>query len=182
MATAVQPFAGTYELDRTHSTFQFAIRHVAVSTFRASFDDIDARLVAVGDAIELEGRALVESVSIAEPPEFREHVVRGTDFFEADAHPLITFRSTSVELSGDGTARVSGELAIRGVSHAVSADGTYQPPTVDPFGTQRAGLELGVTVDRRHWGMTWQAPLPDGGDALGWDVEITASLEFVRKD
>ena len=182
MATAVQPFAGTYELDRTHSTFQFAIRHVTVSTLRASFDDIDARLVAVGDAIELEGRALVESVSIAEPPEFREHVVRGTDFFEADAHPLITFRSTSVELSGDGTATVSGELAIRGVSHAVSADGTYQPPTVDPFGTQRAGLELRVTVDRRDWGMTWQAPLPDGGDALGWDVEITASLEFVRKD
>jgi len=88
----------------------------------------------------------------------------------------------TVELSGDGTATVSGELTIRGVSHAVSADGTYQPPTVDPFGTQRAGLELRVTVDRRDWGMTWQAPLPDGGDALGWDVEITASLEFVRKD
>ena len=180
MATAVQPFAGTYELDRTHSTFQFAIRHLAVSTFRASFDDIDARLVAVGDAIELEGRALVESVSIVDPPEFREHVVQGTDFFEADAHPLITFRSTSVELSGDGTATVSGELAIRGVSHR-SAPRDLSAADRRPVRDARAGLELRATVDRRDWGMTWQAPLPDGGDALGWDVEITASLEFVRK-
>jgi polyisoprenoid-binding protein YceI len=182
MATAVQPFTGRYELDPNHSTFEFAVTHMNVSTFRASFADIDARLTADGDTIELEGRALAESVSIAEPPEFREHVVRGTDFFAADAHPLITFRSTKVELGEDGSASVTGELTIRGVSRSVAARGTYQLPTEDPFGTYRAGLELRTTVDRRDWDMDWQVPLPGGGDALGWEVEITAQLELTRKD
>ena len=182
MATTVQPFTGIYELDPNHSTFGFAVTHMNVSTFRASFADIDARLTVDGDTIELEGRALAESVSIAEPPEFREHVVRGMEFFDADTHPLITFRSTRVELGGDGSASVAGELTIRGVSRSVAARGTYQRPTEDPFGAFRAGLELRATVDRRHWDMNWQVPLPDGGDALGWEVEITAQLELTRKD
>jgi polyisoprenoid-binding protein YceI len=182
MVTAVQPFTGIYELDPNHSTFAFAVTHMNVSTFRASFADIDARLTAEGGTIELEGRALAESVSIAEPPEFRDHVVRGKDFFAADAHPLITFRSTRVELGEDGSASVAGELTIRSVSRAVAARGRYQPPTKDPFGTFRAGLELRATVDRRDWDMNWQVPLPDGGDALGWEVEITAQLELTKKD
>lgn len=179
MATAVHPFTGTYELDPHHSTFQFAVGHVGVSTFRASFADFDARLVADRETIVLEGRAGVESVSITQP-DFREHVVRGDDFFAADAHPQITFRSTVVELVDDGSAVVAGELTIRGVSRAVTARGTYRPPTEDPFGTIRAGLELATTVDRRDWGMGWQMPLPDGTDALAWAVEITAHLELVR--
>ena len=82
----------------------------------------------------------------------------------------------------DGTATVSGELAIRGVSHAVSAEGRISRRPSTRSGRNGQAWNARVTVDRRDWGMTWQAPLPDGGDALGWDVEITASLEFVRKD
>ena len=87
-----------------------------------------------------------------------------------------------VELGEDGSASVTGELTIRGVSRSVAARGTYQLPTEDPFGTYRAGLELRTTVDRRDWDMDWQVPLPGGGDALGWEVEITAQLELTRKD
>ena len=178
---ATQPFTGTYELDRNHSTFQFAVRHVGVSTFRASFGDIEARLVGDGETIVLEGRALAESVSIGDP-DFRAHVVHGNDFFEAGAHPALTFRSRSVKL-GDGDAvTVSGDLAIRGVSRAVTAEGTYRRPILDPFGTYRIGLELETTIARRDWGMEWQMPLPDGSDALGWDVEITVHLELTKQD
>ena len=180
MATAVQPFEGTYELDLTHSSFQFAVRHLNLSMFRSSFADVDARLTADGGELVFEGHARAESVSIVEP-DFREHVVRGADFFEADLHPLIGFRSTTVELGEDGSAAVSGELEIRGVSVPVTASGTYVPPTEDPFGLSRAALELGATVDRRAWDMSWQLPLPDGSDALGWDVEITVHLELVKK-
>jgi polyisoprenoid-binding protein YceI len=181
MSLATQPFTGTYELDRNHSTFQFAVTHVGVSTFRASFSDIDARLVIEGETLVLEGQALAESVSIAEPA-FRDHVVEGADFFAAGAHPRVTFRSTSVELGDDGTAVVTGELAFRGVSRSVTAEGTYQPPRQDPFGAYRVGLELQATIDRRDWGMDWQLPLPDGSDALGWDVEITGHLELTRSE
>jgi polyisoprenoid-binding protein YceI len=181
MATTVRPFAGTYELDHTHSTVQFEVRHQQISTFRASFADIDAGLSADDDMIALVGVARVDSVSIGDPPEFRDHVVRGADFFDADANPLITFRSTEVELRHDGTMTVSGELTIRGTTRTITANGTYEPTREDPFGGYRGGLELRATVDRRSWEMNWQMRLPDGSDALGWEVEITAQLELIKK-
>jgi polyisoprenoid-binding protein YceI len=181
MTTAAPPFTGTYELDRDHSTFQFAVGHVGVSTFRASFHDIDARLAIEDDSTVLEGRALASSVSIS-TLEFRDHVVNGADFFDAGAHPLVTFRSSSLELRDDGAATVSGALEIRGVSRFVVAEGTYEQPRQDPFGTTRVGLELSTTIDRREWGMGWQMPLPDGGEALDWDVELTVHLELTRRD
>ena len=89
MAIAVQPFDGTYELDPNHSSFQFSCQHLGLSTFRASFADIDARLVAAEDGtIALVGNARADSISIVDP-DFRAHVVHGADFFEADTHPLI---------------------------------------------------------------------------------------------
>jgi polyisoprenoid-binding protein YceI len=182
MAIAVQPFEGSYKLDRNHSSFQFAVSHLGLSTFRASFTDVDARLVAEDDGtIALVAHARADSISI-DDPDFRAHVVHGADFFEADAHPLVVFRSTSIELGDDRSIAVSGELEIRGVSHPVTATGTYAPTITDPFGVSRAALELSATVDRRDWEMSWQLALPDGGDALGWEVEINADLELVKED
>jgi polyisoprenoid-binding protein YceI len=182
MATARHPFLGTYEVDRAHSSVQFAVSHQQVSIFRASFGEVDAILAAENGTIALEGRARVESISIGEPAEFREHVVRGTDFFDADAYPVITFRSSHIELREDGTATVTGELTIRGATHTITAHGTYQPTRQDPFGQEKAGLELRATIDRREWDLSWQLPLPDGSEALGWDVEISAQLELVKRD
>ena len=133
MATKTPLLDGTYELDRTHSTVQFAVRHVGVSTFRATFDSIDARLVIDNGRAELEAGATVESISIGEPREFREHVVRGSDFFAADVHPRIHFRSTQIEIEEDWAVTVSGDLEIRGMSRHATASGTFTPPTEDPF-------------------------------------------------
>jgi polyisoprenoid-binding protein YceI len=179
MTTAVPVAGEIYDLDRTHSTVQFAVRHVGVSTFRGSFDDVDAQLTRAGDEIELRAQAVVESISITEP-DFRAHVVDGDDFFAAGQSPVMTFRSTDVVLD-DEHAVVTGELTIRGVSQAVQAQGRFTAPSEDPFGNTRLGLELGATIDRREFGLTWQMPLPNGGDALGWEVAVTAQLEFIRR-
>jgi polyisoprenoid-binding protein YceI len=179
VSTAIRPFTGTYDIDRTHSSVQFAVTHI-VATFRASFDGVDGRLIGNHDGTTLEASTRVESVSIVDPPEFRDHVVRGEDFFHADAHPELSFHSSDVELRDDGSVTVRGELTIRGITRPVIAEGSYRPPTVDPFGTVRAALALHATVDRRDWDLRWQLPLPDGGDAVGWDVELTAELEFVE--
>ena len=127
-----------------------------VSTFRASFH-VEGRLVA-GDAGVTLTHSPVESVSIVDPPEFREHVVRGDDFFQADEHPALMFRSTEIELRDDSSALVTGELVIRGVSRTITAVGSYRAPTRDPFGSERAALELRATVDRRDWGLDWNCP------------------------
>lgn len=179
MTTAVPVAGEIYDLDRTHSTVQFAVRHVGVSTFRGSFDDVDAQLTRAGDEIELRAQAVVESISITEP-DFRAHVVDGDDFFAAGQSPVMTFRSTEVVLD-DEHAVVRGELTIRGVSKTVQAQGRFTAPSEDPFGNTRLGLELGATIDRREFGLTWQMPLPNGGDALGWEVAVTAQLEFIRR-
>lgn len=181
MAVAVQRFEGTYKLDKNHSSFQFSVKHLGLSTFRASFGDIDARLAADDDIVALMGHARADSISIVDP-DFRAHVVHGAEFFEADAHPLLVFRSTSIELGDDRSAIVTGELEIRGVPRTVTASGTYGPTITDPVGASRAALQLSATVDRRDWDMDWQLALPDGSDALGWEVEITAHLELVKED
>lgn len=180
METTANPFAGTYEIDPVHSTVHFAVSH-HVSTFRASFD-VHGRLVVNERGSTLSATAQVESVSIGESPEFRQHVVHGDDFFQAAAHPEIVFRSTDIALLDDGEAIVTGELTIKSVTQTITAFGSYHPPTLDPFGGERGALELQSTIDRRDWGLGWQLPLPQGGDALGWDVQLSAELELVRSD
>lgn len=182
MSVATQQFTGTYVADPDHSSFLFSVKHMKVSSFRASFGDVNARLVADDSDLQLEGRARVESVSITSPPEFREHVVNGEDFFDASRHPEVVFRSQRVDLAEDGSARLEGDLQIKGISRPVTATGSYQPPVEDPYGSVRTAIELSAVVDRRDWGMDWQMPLPKGGDVLGYRVEITVHLELVRQD
>ena len=172
--------AGIYELDQAHSSIGFGIAHMSLATFRASFGAVEARLVSEEGAVALEGRTRAESVSIGDPPEFREHVVHGRDFLQADDHPELTFRSTAVELRGDGGATVRGELAIRGIGRDVTLEGRYRGPIEDPSGGERVALELRGTGDRRAWEIDWQMQLPDGADALGWEVELSADLELVK--
>lgn len=179
--TTTQPFAGTFAADPAHSSFVFTVKHMRVASFSARFDDVDARVVADERGIRLEGAARVESVSIRNPPEFRERVVYGADFFDAGNHPELTFRSDDVRLGDDGTVSVRGELTIRGVTNPFAAAGTYQPLVEDPFGSIRTAVGLNATVDRRDWGMNWQLPLPDGGDVLGYDVQLSMNVEFIKE-
>ncbi|HEV2062584.1 MAG TPA: YceI family protein [Solirubrobacteraceae bacterium] len=178
MSTATQPLTGTFVADPVHSSFQFAVKHMKVATFRAGFDDVEARYA---DGV-LEGRAKVDSISVTNPPELREHLVSSTDFFDGGNHPEIRFRSTDVELGDDGTATVRGELTIKGITKPVVATGTYQPPVQDPYGGVRSALELTATLDRRDWDMNWQTPLPSGEDVLAWDVTLSVNLELVRQE
>ncbi len=174
---ATQTFNGTYVVDRHHSSLQFAVEHMKLSSFRASFEDVHGRLAADADGISIEGSAPVRSISIKAPPVLREQVIR--DFFLGDEHPYVSFRSTKVELGDDDTAKVTGELTMRGVARTIDAVGSYRRPIDDPYGSQRGALELRTTIDRRDWGIDWQMPLPDGSDAVGWEVELSANLELV---
>jgi len=181
MTLVTQPFVGTFVADAAHSSFQFAITHMQVGTFRATFDDVAADVVADDGGVRLEGRVQVASISIRNPPEFREHVVNGADFFDATNHPEVSFRSGRVEVAEDGTFSGEGELTIRGITKPIVATGTYQALVDDPYGSARTAIELTAAVDRRDWGMDWQMPLPNGGDALGYEITLSAHIELVRQ-
>jgi polyisoprenoid-binding protein YceI len=181
MTVATQELTGMFTADPYHSSFLFAVQHMKVARFRATFGDVEARFEGGEFGIALEGRARVASISITDPPQFREHVVNGQDFFDGRNHPEIVFRSTRVELGDDGGVAVDGELEIKGIARPVTATGTYQPPIEDPYGASRTAIELRTVVDRRDWDMNWQMRLPAGGDALGYEVELTVHLELVKQ-
>jgi polyisoprenoid-binding protein YceI len=177
--TAVHPFTGSFTADRDHSSFQAQVRHMGVGSFRTGFDDVEARLEAGGDEPLLTGRARVDSITIRRPPEFRAHVVDGKDFFDGRNHPVITFESRSLRFSDDGTVALDGYLAMRGIERPITATGTYVAPVEDIYGGRRAALDVEAEIDRRDWGMTFQAQLPRGGDVLSWSVQLSVHLELV---
>jgi polyisoprenoid-binding protein YceI len=153
---------------------------MGVGAFRTTFSDVDARLTSDDEGVRLEGSARVESISIRNPPEFREHVVNGADFFDAANHPEILFSSSRLDMNADGTVSLDGELVIKGIAKPITATGTWREPIEDPYGGVRTALELQAVIDRREFDITWQAPLPKGGDALGWDVTLDAHLELIK--
>jgi polyisoprenoid-binding protein YceI len=177
---AAQPFSGTYRAQPVPSSFAFAVRHSGVFWYRGSLSDVSAALRGDADALALEGSARVDSISVLEPPAMRASVL-GPDFFDADRHPEITFRSTEVRLADDGRAEVDGELTMRGVTRPVTASGCYSPPRPTSFG-EVAGLQLQASFDRREFGFEWQMELPGGGNAVGWDVKVDIDLLLKRAD
>jgi polyisoprenoid-binding protein YceI len=177
---AVQPFSGTYRAQPEPSSFVFAVRHSGVFWYRGSLSDVAATLRGDGDALMLEGSARVESISVVEPAAMRASVL-GPEFFDAERHPEITFRSTAIRLADDGRAEVDGELTIRGVTRPAATSGHYDPPRPSGFG-EIAGLQLQTSFDRREFGFDWQTELPGGGDAVGWDVKVDIDLLLMRED
>ena len=178
--TTVGTLNGSYRADTIHSVFGFSVVHNGISTYRGTLDDVTASLEARDGGIELEGSAKVESISIREPEQFRAHVL-GEEFFDAENHPEVTFRSTSVDLSEDGRARVEGELTVAGKTRAVTATGTYTAPIQGPD-AERLAFELETTFDRRDYGFDWQMELPSGGPVLAWDVTLSIHLELVKNE
>ena len=180
MITAASIADGTYSADPVHCSVQAGARHMGVGSFRTTFSDVEARLTSDQDAIGLEGRVQVASISIRNPPEFREHVVNGPDFFDAANHPEIVFSSSRLDLNADGSAELEGELVMKGIAKPISATGGWREPIEDPYGGVRTALDVQAVIDRRDWGISWQAPLPKGGDALGWDVTLDVHLELIK--
>ncbi len=178
--TATQPFTGTYRGQPAASTFAFAVRHSESFWFRGAMPEVEATLRADGDGLVLEGSALVESISVTEPPEMRAHLL-APDFFDAQHHPEVTFRSTDIRLTGEDRLELDGELTMRGVTRPVHAGGRYSAPRPAAFGTI-AALELHATFDRREFGFDWQAEMPGGGDAVGWEVRLDVDVLLLAEE
>ncbi|MBE2317726.1 YceI family protein [Solirubrobacter sp. CPCC 204708] len=178
MSTA-PTLARTFAGDRDHSSFGFAVKHMSINTFRGTFADVEATVTQHDDgALVVVGSAAVESISVTSPADLRTHLL-GPDFFDAVQHPRIAFASAPAQPAVDGTIALPGELTIRNVTRPITATGTWSGVVEDPFGATRAALALRAVIDRRDYGMTWNLPLPRGGDALGTDVEIVVALELV---
>ena len=171
VATAVP--AGTWTVDKIHSSIGFEVEHM-VSTFRGRFEDYDAQLV---DG-KLVGTVAVSSVKVYD--ENLEAHLQSPEFFDAQLHPELRFESRSLEIDENGDVTLEGELTIKGITKDVSGRGGYVHVEADMAGGERIGLQLETTVDRREFGLNWNAPLPKGGFALGNDVTLVVALELMK--
>jgi polyisoprenoid-binding protein YceI len=176
MSSTATPLAGTYAADPVHSSFGFAVRYQGVSLFRGTLTEVTASLA---DG-RLEGAAKVDSISIRTPEQFRAHVL-SAEFFDAENHPEVTFTSSNLDLADDGTAKVEGELTLKGITRPVAAAGTWIAPAPDAFGSTRGHLNLEAVIDRTEWDMNWNAPLPSGGKALANEVTLTVDISLVEQ-
>lgn len=165
---------GTWTLDPIHSRVGFSVRHLGLATFRAGFTAFDAQL---RDGV-LTGSARADSLDIAEES-LKGHLL-SPDFFKADKNPEITFTARDIRRDGEKIT-ADGELTVAGVTRPVTASGTFAGPGPDPAGGSRVALSLEAVVDRREFGLTWQAELPGGGKALGEDVRLVADLELIEQ-
>src|SRR3954469_8907716 len=179
IASTASVLAGsTWTVDTLHSTVGFAVKHMVVSTFRSQFEDFEANLTADEDGtLRLSGRVKADSIAIKDP-QLRGHVM-AEDFFAADEHAYITFDSTLVR-GADGSLAVEGSLTIKGTTLPIVARGSITEPHVTFGDVEKVGVELEAVVDRTRYGLTWNAPLPKGGFALGNDVTLSANLELAR--
>ena len=178
MTTAVQQHlpAATWGLDQNHSTATFAIKYM-VSTFRTGFERFDVTLDTTGDQPRLSGSVDPASISVKDE-NFHAHL-QSPDFFDTERHPAITFESTGWRLDGDELV-VPGTLTIKGDTRPVEARGTLVAPSEDPWGNTRLGITLEAAVDRTHFGINWNNPLPKGGLALANDVRLHVDLQLVK--
>ncbi|HVC06972.1 MAG TPA: YceI family protein [Solirubrobacterales bacterium] len=170
--------AGNWSVDPVHSSVGFAITHNGVSAFRSGFGSYQARLTG-GESPRLVGSVEVASIEIGEE-QLKGHLL-SPDFFDAANHPRLSFESSEVEVDADGSLRIRGELEIRGEKREVKASGRFGQIGADLGGSARVGLSLEATVDRRDFGLEWNADLPGGGQALEYEVSIAVDLELLAE-
>ena len=176
------PEAGTWEIDPSHQSFEFVARHL-MAKVRGKFSGVSgaATVAEVPEASTLEIELDTTTVDTGDAT--RDGHLRSNDFFGAEDHPTISFRSTAVRPDeGESHWKVDGELTIRGVTRAVTVDLEFLGGAIDPWGNQRIGFSGVVPeVNREDWGLTWNAALETGGFLLSKSVRLEIEAELVRK-
>jgi polyisoprenoid-binding protein YceI len=178
--TAPQISSGTYTLDQSHSRLGFVARHAMVTKVRGSFNDFDAT-VQVGDQLsDSSVHVAIRTGSIDTRNEQRDGHLRSNDFLSVEEFPEITFDSTTVDLVADNVVRVTGDLTIKGISKPVTIDFGFEGAAVDPFGNERIGFEGSVVVNRKDWGVNWNAALEAGGVLVSEKITLEFEVSAIK--
>jgi polyisoprenoid-binding protein YceI len=172
---------GEYTLDPTHTRLGFVTRHAMVTKVRGSFNDFDSEIhIDAAEPARSSAKVVIRVDSIDTRNPDRDAHLRSNDFFAMDEFPTITFESTGAEQVSDDVFRITGDLTIRGVSKPVSADLEFTGAAQDPFGNQRVGFEGSMTLNRKDWGISWNAALETGGVLVSEKVTLEFELSAIK--
>jgi polyisoprenoid-binding protein YceI len=170
---------GTWTVDRAHSSIEFRVKHMMVSTVRGRFTEFEGTIRAAPDYHDSRVWGTIESASIDTNEPRRDEHLRSPDFFDVATYPTISFESTRVEHVEGGNYRVTGDLTMHGETQPVTLDATVHGVVQDPQGQDRVGLEVRGAVSRSEFGLRWQQVLESGGVLVADEIRIAADVAAV---
>jgi polyisoprenoid-binding protein YceI len=177
MTTAVATAVRTYDIDKAHSEVTFQVRHL-LTKVRGRFADFAGVIDFNPDALdESSVKLTINAASIDTNQPDRDAHLRSADFFAADTFPTLTFQSTKIVPRAHGEYEVTGDLAIHGVTKTVTVPVSYLGVAKDPWGNEKAGFEAEAVLDRRDFGLTWNAALETGGFLVGVEVRVRFDVQ-----
>lgn len=171
---------GTYALDPSHSRIGFVTRHAMVTKVRGSFNDFEGTATTGEGIADPSIDVTIQVASVDTRSADRDAHLRSGDFFDVEKYPTITFRSTKIDAVDADTLRVTGDLTIKDVTRPVTIDFEYNGSATDPFGNERVGLEGSVAVNRKDFGLTWNAALETGGVLVSEKVTLEFEVSAVK--
>ncbi|MFF4649173.1 YceI family protein [Streptomyces sp. NPDC001380] len=180
-ASDLSALTGDYTIDPTHSSIGFTVRHAMVTTVRGEFGEYEGKLHLDGsDPSRSTAELTIKVASIDTNQQQRDEHLRTGDFFEAEAYPEITFRSTSAQRVDDETYRMTGDLTIKATTRPVTLDLVFNGSATDPYGNLRVGFEGGTTVNRSEWGLTYNAALEGGGVLISDKAKLVLDISAIK--
>jgi polyisoprenoid-binding protein YceI len=170
-----------YEIDKNHTNLGFTAKHMVFTTVRGRFDDFTGRLeVEDGDYTTARGRFEVQVASIETGNEKRDEHLRSADFFDAAAHPTLSFQPTAVRALGNDRYAVTGDLTIREVTRPVELQVSVEGRILrDAFGKERIAISASGVINRKDWGLNWNMALETGGFLVSDEIKLEIESAFV---
>jgi polyisoprenoid-binding protein YceI len=184
MATTASTPASTitWKIDPAHSSADFKVKHMMISNVKGSFSGLSGTLTentADSSLSSVEATVDIGTISTGDPQ--RDAHLKSADFFHHEQHPVMTFKSTKVVKKGEGEYAVTGDLTLHGETKPVTfAVEGPSAPGKDPWGNTRIGLSATTKINRKDFGLSWNAALETGGILVGEDVSITLEVQFIK--
>ena len=180
-ATAERTGQTTWTIDPAHSSVEFAVRHLMITTVRGRFTGVQGTVIAdAADRSKSTIDVVIDAASIDTRESQRDAHLRSADFFDVEKFPTLTFRSTKIEGAAGETFTVHGDLTIHGVTRPVVLDVESEGQIADAWGGLRSGFTATTRIKRSDFGLTWNQALEAGGVLVGRDVKLTVNAQFVR--
>lgn len=169
--------ATAYAIDASHSNVEFVVRHLMISKVRGGFTTLNGTINASeGSDVPESMDVTIDAGSVNTHEEQRDTHLRSADFFQSEKFPAITFKSTSIEGSGP-SFKVTGDLTIHGVTKSVTLDAEFEGRGSDPWGGQRVAYSANTKINRKDFGLNWNAALEAGGVVVSDEVKIDINVE-----
>jgi polyisoprenoid-binding protein YceI len=170
-----------WAIDASHSEIQFKIKHLVITTVTGHFTSFSGAMEAADDFSQANIHFEADVNSISTNNEQRDAHLKGADFFDVEKFPKLSFQSTKFEKTGDDEFELTGDLSIRDVTRQVTFTVEYGGTATDPWGQVKAGFELKGKINRKDFGLTWNALTEAGGALVSEEVKLAANIQLVKK-